>query len=54
MAQHTLLKKDSTIYKKTRLANAPSFQKLRNEFIETMVNSKPRMNIRITLSDRPF
>ena len=49
-----LIKKESTLYKKARAANAPAFEKQRNEFLETIVNSKPRFNVRVTVTQKPF
>lgn len=49
-----VLKKLSTIYKRERVANPEKFKAQRDEFLDCIVKSKPRMNVRVTITQKPF
>jgi hypothetical protein len=50
----SILKKISTITKKAWEANPVKYNEMRNQSLETIVNSKPNMNVRILVANKPF
>lgn len=52
MKNSNKISKTSTLYKKDRENNTEAFRTQRDEFIQNIVNSKPRMNIRVIISDK--
>jgi hypothetical protein len=44
----------STIYKIERTGNPVNFQKQRDEFLDVIMNSHPKMNVSLKLSVKPF
>jgi hypothetical protein len=49
-----VLSKISTITRKAREANPVKYNELRDQTLDIIVNSKPKMNVRILVSNRPF
>jgi len=46
--------KISTIYKRQRVESPEKFENERDKFLEVVVNSKPKMNVTIVISKKPF
>lgn len=46
--------KVSTLYRKERENNTVRFEAQRNEFLDRIVNSKPRMNVKVVITKKPF
>lgn len=50
----TVLKKISTITRKAWEANPVKYNEERNKNLDIIVNSKPNMNVRILVANKPF
>lgn len=54
MKTPNIIKKVSTLYKSERQCNPVKFETQRNEFLKIILNSKPRYNVRVVISEKPF